>query len=141
MPWCCTPGGRALERFLLLDGGVYPALLWGGQVLVGTALPLLLAFTGRPIAAAGAVVLGGLAQLYLLIIGGQAFPQDLLPGLRLQSSFGDGEVAAYVPSAPELLLGLGGVAIALLLLVIAAPPLLGCRLFRILPTDLPEPAA
>ena len=81
------------------------------------------------------MVLGGLAQLYLLIIGGQAFPQDLLPGLRLHSSFGDGEVAAYVPSAPELLLGLGGVAIALLV------AMLGCRLFRILPTDLPEPAA
>ena len=35
----------------------------------------------------------------------------------------------------ELLLGLGGLAIALLL------AMLGCRLFRILPTDLPEPAA
>jgi molybdopterin-containing oxidoreductase family membrane subunit len=130
-----APGGRALERFLLLDGGVYPALLWGGQVLLGTALSLLFAFTGRPVAAAGAVVLGGLAQLYLLIIGGQAFPQDLLPGLRLHSSFGDGEVAAYVPSAPELLLGLGGLAIAFLV------AMLGCRLFRILPSDLPEPAA
>jgi Ni/Fe-hydrogenase subunit HybB-like protein len=124
-----APQTRALERYLLLDGGVYTVLLWGGEVLVGTALPLLFAYTGRPITAAAAVVLGGLATLYLYVIVGQAFPQPLLPGMRLSSSFGDGAVAGYQPSLAELLLGLGGMAIALLVV------LAGCLLLRIMPVS------
>ena len=124
-----APQTRPLERFLLLDGGPYTMLLWGGQVVVGTVLPLLLAYTGRPITAAAAVVLGGLATLYLYVIVGQAFPQPLLPGMRLSSSFGDGAVAGYQPSLAELLLGLGGMAIALLVV------LAGCLLLRIMPVS------
>jgi [DsrC]-trisulfide reductase subunit P len=35
---------------------------------------------------------GGLCQFYVVIIGGQAYPLDLFPGLRASSSFFDGEV-------------------------------------------------
>ena len=57
----------------------------------------------RPtISAALLVVLGGLAQLYVIIIGGQAYPLNIVPGYRLQSSFFDGVIAHYAPSLPEL---------------------------------------
>jgi molybdopterin-containing oxidoreductase family membrane subunit len=115
-----------VERFVLLDGGVYTALFWAGQVLVGGVVPLVLLFapacrrSGRAIAtAAVCVVLGGLAQVYVLIIGGQAFPQLMFPGKDVTSSFFDGVVAAYTPSLPELALGVGGVALALVLTAVA----------------------
>ncbi len=112
-----------LERFLLWDGGVYTALFWLGQVGAGGVLPLALLYAtasirGTVLAAAG-VVLGGLAQLYVLIIGGQAYPQVLFPGKEVASSFFDGAVAAYAPSLPEVALGAGGVALALALTAVA----------------------
>jgi Ni/Fe-hydrogenase subunit HybB-like protein len=48
------------------------------------------------------------------IIGGQAYPLELFPGMEVKSSFLDGEVASYAPSLPEVLLGLAGVSIAML---------------------------
>ena len=115
-----------LERFMLLDGGVYPMLFWFGQILIGSLLPLALVFnralarSRRAIAAAAwCVILGGLAQLYVLVIGGQAYPQLLFPGKQVSSSFFDGVVAAYAPSLPEVALGVGGVALALALTAVA----------------------
>ena len=64
----------------------------------------------------GAMILGGLAQMYVTIIGSQAWPLVLFPGQELSSSFEDGTLHHYAPSGPELLLGLGGVAFALLLI-------------------------
>jgi molybdopterin-containing oxidoreductase family membrane subunit len=122
-----TPAGRTLVRWLWLEGGVYTALLWGGQVLVGTLLPLLLIAGKRPAAAAGAVVVGAVATLYVWMIAAQAFPQTVLPGLQIASPYGDGSVASYLPTWPEWLLGLGGVAVAPLVL------LAGCLLFRVVP--------
>jgi len=112
-----------LERFLLWEGGVYTALFWGGQVLVGGIVPLGLLYGARSrgtlAAAAAAVILGGLAQVYVLIIGGQAYPQLMFPGKEVRSSFFDGVVAAYAPSLPEVALGVGGVALALALTTVA----------------------
>jgi len=114
---------QELERFLLWDGGVYTALFWGGEVLVGGLLPLVLVFGARSrralAAAAAGVVLGGLAQVYVLIIGGQAYPQLMFPGREVRSSFFDGVVASYAPSLPEIALGVGGVALALALTAVA----------------------
>jgi len=112
-----------VERFFLWEGGVYTALFWFGQVLVGGIVPLVLLFgaTSRCAiaAAAAAVILGGLAQLYVLIIGGQAYPQLMFPEKEVRSSFFDGVVAAYAPSLPEVALGVGGVALALALTAVA----------------------
>lgn len=131
--------GRTLERFVLADGGVYTLLFWGGQVLLGGLVPLWLLFTGTPSSsrqalAAGSVVIGGLMQVYGIVIGGQAVPMPLLPGLSLHSSFGDGRIAAYAPSLPELLLGLGGVALAIAIV------LLGSSVLRFLPVRLDDGA-
>jgi molybdopterin-containing oxidoreductase family membrane subunit len=120
------------ERFLLVDGGVYTALFWIGQVLVGGIVPLALVFAMRSraalAAAAACVVAGGLAQIYVIIIGGQAFPQQIFPGKEVSSSFFDGVVASYAPSLPELALGFGGVGLALAL------TLVGLKVLPFLPT-------
>ncbi len=117
---------HAFERFILLDGGIYTAMFWLGQVLLGGVLPLVLLLRPRAglmrsrIAASAALVVGGgFAQMYVTIIGGQAFPLVLFPGRQVSSSFYDGVVNSYSPSLPEWLLGFGGVAIAGLIVLLA----------------------
>lgn len=123
------------EQFILLGGNVYSQLLWGGFLLVGTALPLLLIFhpslggQKSMIAASILVLIGAFALLYSFIIGGQAFPLEIFPGYQSTSSFGDGQIGSYVPSLPEVLLGLGGVATAFLITVV------GVRVLHFLPED------
>jgi molybdopterin-containing oxidoreductase family membrane subunit len=114
----------AFERFILIDGGVYSALFWWGYVVAGSVAPLVLVFhprLGGPrsvLAASLLTIAGALALLYVFIIGGQAWPLEIFPGYQASSSFGDGQIAAYSPRLPELLLGIGGVAIAALITVI-----------------------
>jgi molybdopterin-containing oxidoreductase family membrane subunit len=112
-----------VEIFFLWDGGVYTALFWIGQVLVGGIVPLVLLFgsaSRRTFAAAAVgVIVGGLAQIYVLVIGGQAYPQLMFPEKEVASSFFDGVVASYTPSLPEVALGVGGVALALALTAMA----------------------
>jgi molybdopterin-containing oxidoreductase family membrane subunit len=117
---------HGFERFLLLDGGIYTTLFWVGQVLLGSLVPLAMLYhptLGKSRAAIGwasaLVILGGMAQMYVIIIGGQAYPMTMFPGMEVSSSFFDGVVANYAPSLPEVLLGLGGVAIALAMVVVA----------------------
>ena len=69
--------------------------------------------------AAGMVIVGGLAQIYVIIIGGQAFPLSIFPGYEVSSSFFDGVVASYSPSLPEIVLGLSGIATTLLIVAVA----------------------
>lgn len=114
------------ERFILLDGGIYTTLFWLGQMVLGSLLPLVLllhpkigAMRNRLAACAGLVIAGGFAQMYVTIIGGQAFGLVLFPGRQVSSSFYDGVVARYSPSLPELMLGLGGVAVAGLIVMLA----------------------
>jgi molybdopterin-containing oxidoreductase family membrane subunit len=125
----------AFERFILVDGGVLPWLFWVGYVIAGSAVPLLLIWLPRfgsaraLLAASALVVAGGFALLYVFIIGGQAFPLEIFPGFAVQSAFGDGAIAHYVPSVWEALLGGGGLAAAFLITTV------GVRLFDFLPHD------
>ena len=132
---------HGFERFALLDGGIYTLLFWLGEVVLGSLLPMLILFhprlgkTNRGIASAAAlVVVGGMAQMYVTIIGGQAYPLELFPGAQVSSSYGDGLIHAYVPSMPEVFLGLGGVAIAGLLVLV------GVKLLEFLPESLGDDA-
>ena len=76
--------------------------------------------TGAALAFASLLFLiGGLAQMYVIIIGGQAYPLKLFPGMEVSSSFFDGAVASYSPSAPEVLLGVSGISIAMLIAALA----------------------
>jgi molybdopterin-containing oxidoreductase family membrane subunit len=128
---------HAFERFILLDGGVYTALFWLVQIGLGSLLPLMLVYAPRfqgsvssLVLASALVIIGAFAQLYVIIIGGQALPLNIFPGYQVESSFFDGTINAYAPSLWELLLGLGGVTSAMLI------ALLGVRVLPILPLDL-----
>ena len=126
------------ELFILLDGGIYPALFWCGYVLLGNLLPLLLIYLpgmdkARTVMAASLlVILGGFALLYVFIIGGQAYPLNIFPGYTVSSSFGDGQIATYHPSPYEFLLGFGGLAIAFIITAI------GARVLDFMPHDKPH---
>jgi len=129
----------SVEAFILRDGGIYTQLFWVGQVIIGGLIPIALVFhpTGgaKPastIVASALVIAGGFSQLYVILIGGQAFPLEIFPGFDVSSSFSDGVVNAYSPSYLELLLGLGGVALAL------AITGFGMMVLRILPTNLSD---
>jgi len=131
---------EGVERFILVDGGVHTFLFWVGQIGLGGVLPLVLLFHPRLsasrrviLAACALIVLGGFAQMYVTIIGGEAYPQVLFPGMQESSSFFDGAVHPYAPSVPEVLLGLGGVALALAIVAVAlrAIALLPERLDRV----------
>ncbi len=116
---------HGVEHFMLVGGGIYTVLFWLGQVIAGGLLPLALVFLcGRDrfpktaLAAAVLALFGGFCQLYVTIIGGQAYPLVMFPGKRVASSFHDGEVALYNPSMPEWLLGVGGMALAVVMVLL-----------------------
>jgi molybdopterin-containing oxidoreductase family membrane subunit len=116
----------AFEHFILVSGGIYPQLFWGGFVVLGTLLPLLLVFVpslrSMPSSSTLAsifTILGGLAFLYVFIIGGQAYPLDMFPGMEVKSTFFDGVIDPYAPSTPEILLSIGGFGLFFLLSLIA----------------------
>jgi Ni/Fe-hydrogenase subunit HybB-like protein len=125
----------AFEYFLLFDSE-FASLFWIGQVLIGTLLPLALLF--YPATATRALwvnvaallaILGAFFQLYVFIIGGQAFPLDIFPGYDITSSFMDGMIDHYSASLPEVLLAFGGLGIAFTMTTI------GVRILHFLPQD------
>lgn len=129
----------SFERFILLEGGMFTKMLWLGQVVLGSLLPMALllmpglaSLRARLAVSTSLVVVGGLAQMYVTIIGGQAFGVVLFPGHEVTSSFFDGVNHGYTPSGLEWMLGLGGVAMTGLL------TLLGLRLLGFLPERLDD---
>ncbi len=125
------------ERFILIDGGLYPKLFWWGYGLLGNILPLVLIFhpglgkTKSVVAASLLVIMGGFALLYVLVIGGQAYPLSIFPGFAANSSFGDGQIGQYCPSLPEIMLGFGGLGIAFLITTVSV------RVLDFMPHDKP----
>ncbi|MCM2289408.1 MAG: polysulfide reductase NrfD [Sulfuritalea sp.] len=123
------------EYFILFDSE-FASQFWVGQVLLGSLLPLVLLFSPGTRdkvlwvnVAALLVILGAYFQLYVFIIGGQAFPLDIFPGYDVKSSFMDGAVDHYSASLPEFLLAVGGLAIAFTMTTI------GVRILHFLPQD------
>ena len=128
---------HGVERFILLEGGIITSLFWWGQVVAGGLVPLALLL--RPGAGRGAialasilVILGGMAQIYVIIIGGQAYPLVLFPGMEVTSSFLDGAAVTYTPSIYEIGLGLGGAAFALLMVAV------GLKVLAFMPENLAD---
>jgi len=128
-----------VEAFILMDGGIYTFLFWVVQIGLGTVFPMALLFnpaTGRTCQginiASMVVIAGGLAAMYGIVIGGQAFPLQLFPGMEVSSSFFDGQVHAYTPSGWEIMLGLSGVAVTLLIIAVAV------KYLPLLPTSLSD---
>jgi len=133
---------HGVERFILVDGGIYTTLFWLGYFLIGTLAPLALLYhpaTGKSRTAIGLasalVVLGGFALVYVIVIGGQAYPLVMFPGYEITSSFEGGVSSAfyaYTPSIYEVLLGFAGVAITLAMTTVAVKNL------RFLPESLAD---
>jgi Ni/Fe-hydrogenase subunit HybB-like protein len=133
---------HGVESFFLLNGGIYTAMFWLGHVLLGCLMPLGIIY--HPAlsksrvwlaSACGMIVLGGLAAMYFIIIGSQAYPLQMFPGMTvIESGFGAAanDIAPYVPSLPEFLLGLGGMAVAMLLTTVAV------RVLKLLPVSLAD---
>ena len=126
------------ERFILADGGAYTLLFWLVQIGLGNLLPLALIYAPRLqgsnttlVVASVLIIVGAFAQLYIIIIGGQAFPLNIFPGYAVESSFFDGVINHYSPSIWEFLLGIGGVTSATLI------ALLCIRVLPIMPESLP----
>jgi len=130
---------HGVEAFILRDGGIFTTLFWWGHVVVGGLLPIFLLYcrkTGNSRTmislASVLVILGGIALMYVIIIGGQAFPLQMFPGMEVSSSFNDGVVNSYSPSLPEILLGIGGIAVALAAVTFVS------RVLRLLPESLAD---
>jgi len=115
---------HGVEYFLLAGDSIYPQIFWIGQILIGTLFPLMLLygpFSHRRsviYVACILVVIGGLAQMYVTIIGGQAYPLTIFPGYEASSSFFDGQVGSYVPTIYEAMLGISGFAVGAFLVVL-----------------------
>ena len=117
---------HGVEKFILSDGGIYTDLFWYGQILIGGLLPLALIYapavkTCRKTlgAISTMIIIGGMCQVYVIVIGGQAYPMELFPGYEVSSSFFDGMVNSYSPTLPEVVLGVSGMAVSLLLVTFA----------------------
>jgi len=132
-----------LVSWVLFHGGIYSFMFWFGWLLMGSLAPLGIIYhpvlsqdRNWIVAACALVILGGMASLYVIIIGSQAFPLQMFPGHTiLESGFFDGvngEAAGYWPTIPEVLLGLGGVGVAMLITAV------GVRVLQFLPESLAD---
>jgi molybdopterin-containing oxidoreductase family membrane subunit len=124
-----------------MEGGVYTLMFWLGHVLIGSIIPLFLiyspAFATSRFAIGSAsvlVLMGGFLQVYVIVVGGQAYPMNLFPGKEVvTSAFLDGVVANYIPTTAEGLLGIAGIAVAMTLVAV------GARMLKVLPETLEDP--
>ena len=123
------------EIFILLEGGIYTMAFWFGQLFVGIIVPILLINSSKIckelslIISSILILVGSFVAMYVIIIGGQAYPLTIFPDhVIVQSTFYDNVVHSYAPSLYELGLGLGGVALALIIVLI------GIANFKFLPT-------
>jgi molybdopterin-containing oxidoreductase family membrane subunit len=134
------------EAFILLGengGESYSRVFWIGQIILGSLLPLALIYLPALAKcrmtltlACVLVILGGLAQMYTLIVGGQAFPLEIFPGFEvLETTFFDGATTQYMPTLPETLLGLGGMAVAMIIVALAV------KVLGLLPVSLDDSTA
>jgi len=130
---------HGIEAFILDGNNVFTGLFWLGFILIGSILPLVLCFSsgfkrslGALSAAAILVIAGGFSIMYVIIIGGQAYPLEMFPGKEVSSSFYDGVVAHYSPTIWEFGLGLSGFAMALVVVLFAV------KILRFLPISLAD---
>lgn len=111
-----------VENFILFGDNVYSSLFWYGQIILGSLVPMALIYHpstkgNRSMLglASFLVIIGGLIQVYVLIIGGQAYPIEMFPGMDVIQGYGS--IAPYTPTFAEIMLGIGGFAVALIAVV------------------------
>ncbi|ABL02575.1 Polysulphide reductase, NrfD [Candidatus Ruthia magnifica str. Cm (Calyptogena magnifica)] len=108
-----------IESFILFDGSIYTKLFWYGQIILGGLIPIVLIYHpttkgNRSMLGLASVliIIGGLIQLYVIIIGGQEYPMELFPGKEILEGYGG--IAQYSASLPEIFLSIGGIALAII---------------------------
>lgn len=131
-----------VEKFLLLDGGIFTNVFWIGEILIGGIIPLILIYAPGVKTCRSTlglvctmVIIGGMAKIYTILIAGQAYPLEIFPGYEVSSSFYDGAINSYTPTLPEIMLGLGGIALALFIVTFAL------KVLRFLPASLADSVA
>lgn len=111
-----------VATLLFSTDSIYTNLFWYGQIILGSIVPLALIY--HPVfkqsnsmlgLASVLVIVGGLVQMYVLIIGGQAYPLEIFLDKEILEGYGG--VIVYTPSLAETTLGVGGVALALIAIV------------------------
>jgi molybdopterin-containing oxidoreductase family membrane subunit len=128
---------QGIEAFILT--GEFSGLFWFGQIFLGGLLPMFLIWcrflknnrTALAVAAALAI-LGGFIFIYVNLIGGQAYPLVLFPNAEVSSSFYDGVVNNYSSTIAEFMLGVGGFALAIAMVIF------GMKVLRLLPVSLAD---
>jgi molybdopterin-containing oxidoreductase family membrane subunit len=132
---------HGVESFILQGDNIYSTFFWMGFIVLGTFVPLSLIFCKKLknnrnalLVAAALTILGGFALLYTIVIGGQAYPLVLFPNAEVSSVYFDGVINSYSPSKWEILLGIGGVGIMLLMIT------MGMKVLRFLPETLADAA-
>jgi len=133
---------HAVEAYILTGDSIFTTLFWYGQIIMGSLVPMFLVWcrflkNNRTalVVAAVLAIMGGFIQIYVILIGGQSFPLVLFPNAEVSSTFFDGVNNAYTPTAPEFLLGMGGVGLAIAMVIV------GMKIFRLLPTSLADAVA
>lgn len=130
---------HGVESFILLNGGIYTQLFWYGGVIIGGVIPLFLLYfpttaKSRSMISLACimVVLGGLAMVYVIVVGAQIYPLEMFPGKIVESSFFDGGFKSYSPTLAETLLGVGGFALSLIMVALLV------KILRVLPESMSD---
>jgi len=130
---------HGVEKFILLEGGQFTKVFWIGQIILGGLVPLALIYApgvrnSRKTLAVicTLIIIGGLSTMYTTIIGGQAYPMEMFPGYEVSSTFFDGVISDYTPSMYEIALGVGGVAVSLVIVAFVI------KVLPFLPTSLAD---
>jgi len=120
------PANYEAQHFLLLDGNKYTWIFWLGLVGCGNVFPLLILINRRVgksirwiVFACILVIIGVLAERYIIVLPAQIMPLDIMPGMELSSNFNDGKMGEYSVSFVEALQGIGITAFVFLLYVIS----------------------
>ncbi len=126
--------------------GFHALLFWGGLILAGCILPIVILFhkrLGRSIRwvviASLLVVFGVLCERYVIVFPGLTHPPDMFPGMEVVGSAFQEGVVTYSVSFIEVLQALGVFGVIGFLFV------WGLKFFELLPTEArvlapPEPA-
>jgi len=130
---------HGVEKFILMEGGQFTKVFWIGQIILGGLVPLALIYAPgvrncrKTLAViCTLIVIGGLSTMYTIIIGGQAYPMEMFPGYEVSSPFFDGVVSDYTPSMYEIALGVGGIAVSLVIVAFVI------KVLPFLPTSLAD---
>jgi molybdopterin-containing oxidoreductase family membrane subunit len=126
---------REAALFYLFEG-FHSVLFWGGLIIVGCAIPMLILFrrsTGNSIRwivfASSLVVFGVICERYVIVIPGLIHPAELFPGMEITSSVLNEGVASYSISFAEVLQALGVFGVVGFLF------LWGLKAMKLLPTE------